>query len=434
MRWHSLVLVAIFVAVAAPVATAGDGVPVVVAVDSSRSLSPAELTAAGDLVGQVLASLAGDAPVGVLEFNDVAKWVSPFPGSPSQAIEAFRRINPGGRFTALLDALVTAARELPEGGVIILVTDGRDEGSAATMVDLTALLASRPVRFLTLGTGHKVDTRTLRRLAVLSGGEHLGPLAEASSGTVQAAMGRARQAVARTMAPRPTPVPPPTPAPVTVPVQAPPPARFSRGVDWALLALAAVAIGALVIGILAWRRKAGSAERICPDCGNPIPAWEGECSMCKIEKLDLRKAERDAPAAPPSSPLADEEIGLDPSVFSKVPLEERLEKTLALSEQVILVVRQPRGPQRSFAIDPNRVVAVGRAPRVNSIALDDPSVSAQHFKIVPKDEDFYVVDLDSSNGTFVNGERVRVHKLHNGDTIVAGQVECQFRTQFVRTA
>ncbi|MCU0291633.1 MAG: FHA domain-containing protein [Thermoanaerobaculaceae bacterium] len=411
---------------------AASGVPVVVAVDSSRSLSPAELAAAGDLLGPVLASLPGDAPAGVLEFNDAARWVSPLPGSPSQAIEAFRRIAPAGSSTALLDALVTAARELPEGGAIVLVTDGRDEGSAATMVDLTALLASRPVRILTLGTGHKVDVRTLRRFAVLSGGEYLGPLAEASSGTVQAALGRARQAVARSIPPRPTPVPPPTPVPAAA--QAPPPARDSRGVDWALLALAAVAIGALVIGILAWRRKAGGKERICPDCGNPIPAWESECSMCKIERLDLRKAERDAPAAPPSSPLADEEIGLDPSVFSKVPLEERLEKTLALSEQVILVVRQPRGPQRSFAIDPNRVVAVGRAPKVNSIALDDPSVSAQHFKIVPKDEDFYVVDLDSSNGTFVNGERVRVHKLHNGDTIVAGQVECQFRTQFVRTA
>lgn len=411
---------------------AASGVPVVVAVDSSRSLSPAELAAAGDLLGPVLASLPGDAPAGVLEFNDAARWVSPLPGSPSQAIEAFRRIVPAGSSTTLLDALVTAARELPEGGAIVLVTDGRDEGSAATMVDLTALLASRPVRILTLGTGHKVDVRTLRRLAVLSGGEYLGPLAEASSGTVQAAMGRARQAVARSIPPRPTPVPPPTPVPAAA--QAPPPARVSHGVDWALLALAAVAIGALVIGILAWRRKAGGKERICPDCGNPIPAWESECSMCKIERLDLRKAERDAPAAPPSSPLADEEIGLDPSVFSKVPLEERLEKTLALSEQVILVVRQPRGPQRSFAIDPNRVVAVGRAPKVNSIALDDPSVSAQHFKIVPKDEDFYVVDLDSSNGTFVNGERVRVHRLHNGDTIVAGQVECQFRTQFVRTA
>ncbi len=415
-------------------ATAADGVPVVVAVDSSRSLSPAELGAAGDLLGPILATLAGDAPVGVLEFNDAVRWLSPLPGSPSQAIEAFRRISPSGRSTVLLDALVTAAREIPEGGVIVLVTDGRDEGSAATMVDLTALLASRPVRILTLGTGHKVDARTLRRLAVLSGGEYLGGLANASSSNVQAVMGRARQAVARTMTPRPTPVPPPTPAPVRVPVQVPPAGRVSGGFDWALLALGAVAIGALVIGILAWRRKAAAAERICPDCGNPIPAWESECSMCKIERLDLRQAERDAPAALPASPLAEEEIGLDPSVFSKEPLEERLEKTLALSEQVILVVRQPRGPQRSFAIDPTRVVAVGRAPRVNSIALDDPSVSAQHFKIVPKDEDFYVVDLDSSNGTLVNGERVRVHKLHNGDTIMVGQVECQFRTQFVRTA
>lgn len=411
-------------------AVAEEGIPLVVAVDSSRSLKPEELAAAASLVRPVLASLPAGAPVGVMEFNDAPRWAVPLPGSAGRASEALGRIAPGGTSTALLDALVTAARELPVGGVIVVITDGRDEGSAATMSDLTALLAARQVRILATGTGHTVDARALRRLAVLSGGQYLGLVGEASASALQAAVGQARTAVERSLPP--TPAPPPTPVPEVVPTP-PPPVRHAAGPDWLVLGLGAVAVAALVLGVLAWRRKV-AAGTTCPDCGRPMASWETECAACKLDRLDLRRAEQEAIAAPPAKPMADEELALDPSVFDKAPLEERLEKTLALSEQIILVVRSPRGPQRSYAINPEHVVAVGRAAKVNSITLDDPSASAQHFKIVPKGEDFYVVDLDSSNGTFVNGERVRVHKLHNGDTIMAGQVECQFRTQLVRTA
>lgn len=421
----------VFAVVSAGGVGAQEGIPLVVAVDSSRSLKPEELAAAASLVRPVLASLPAGTPVGVMEFNDAPRWAVPLPGSPARASEALGRITPGGTMTALLDALVTAARELPVGGVIVVITDGRDEGSAATMSDLTALLAARQVRILAAGTGHTVDARALRRLAVLSGGQYLGLVGEASAGTLQAAVGQARTAVERSLPP--TPAPPPTPVPEVVPTPAPP-VRHAAGPDWLVLGLGAVALAALVLGVLAWRRKAAAAGTTCPDCGRLMASWETECSACKLDRLDLRRAEQEAIAAPPAKPMADEELALDPSVFDKAPLEERLEKTLALSEQIILVVRSPRGPQRSYAINPEHVVAVGRAAKVNSIALDDPSVSAQHFKIVPKGEDFYVVDLDSSNGTFVNGERVRVHKLHNGDTIMAGQVECQFRTQLVRTA
>ncbi|HPC83624.1 MAG TPA: FHA domain-containing protein [Thermoanaerobaculaceae bacterium] len=412
-------------------AAAEEGIPLVVAVDSSRSLKPEELAAAASLVRPVLASLPAGTPAGVMEFNDAPRWVVPLPGSPARAAEALGRIVPAGKTTVLLDALVTAARELPAGGVIVLVTDGRDEGSAATMSDLATLLAARQVRIVAAGTGHTVDARALRRLAVLSGGQYLGPVGQVQSAALAGAVGHARTAVERALPP--TPAPPPTPVPEIVPTPAPP-ARSASGPDWLVLGLGAVAVAALVFGVLAWRRKSAAAGPTCPDCGRPMAAWETECSACKIDRLDLRRAEQEAIAAPPAKPMAEEELALDPSVFDKAPLEERLEKTLALSEQIILVVRSPRGPQRSYALNPEHVVAVGRAARVNSITLDDPSVSAQHFKIVPKGEEFYVVDLDSSNGTFVNGERVRVHKLHNGDTIMAGQVECQFRTQLVRTA
>ena len=61
------------------------------------------------------------------------------------------------------------------------------------------------------------------------------------------------------------------------------------------------------------------------------------------------------------------------------------------------------------------------------ITLDDPLVSRQHAKIVLHDGGAKVVDLGSSNGVFVNMERVEgTRGLSTGDVILVGQAELRF--------
>ncbi|NLV76801.1 MAG: FHA domain-containing protein [Tissierellia bacterium] len=60
----------------------------------------------------------------------------------------------------------------------------------------------------------------------------------------------------------------------------------------------------------------------------------------------------------------------------------------------------------------------------NQIILKDPYISKKHLKIVEDEGKFYLEDLNSSNGTYVNGERIMdVVELKNGDRIRVGQVE-----------
>ncbi len=60
----------------------------------------------------------------------------------------------------------------------------------------------------------------------------------------------------------------------------------------------------------------------------------------------------------------------------------------------------------------------------NQIMLKDPYISKKHLKIVEDEGKFYLEDLNSSNGTYVNGERIMdVVELKNGDRIRVGQVE-----------
>lgn len=70
-------------------------------------------------------------------------------------------------------------------------------------------------------------------------------------------------------------------------------------------------------------------------------------------------------------------------------------------------------------------VTIGRKPD-NDVQLDDPTVSAHHAKIVTYFQSSYIQDLDSTNGTFVNGRRVRMHTLHAGDRVNVGKFELMF--------
>jgi pSer/pThr/pTyr-binding forkhead associated (FHA) protein len=63
----------------------------------------------------------------------------------------------------------------------------------------------------------------------------------------------------------------------------------------------------------------------------------------------------------------------------------------------------------------------------NDILIKDPFVSKKHFQIVEDEGDYYLEDLNSANGTFLNGERIEdVAKLSNGDIIKVGNIEFLF--------
>jgi pSer/pThr/pTyr-binding forkhead associated (FHA) protein len=61
------------------------------------------------------------------------------------------------------------------------------------------------------------------------------------------------------------------------------------------------------------------------------------------------------------------------------------------------------------------------------VALDDPAISSQHFQIEAFGREFFLRDLDSRNGTFLNGSQVRYSQVLPGDQITAGKTSLIFR-------
>jgi pSer/pThr/pTyr-binding forkhead associated (FHA) protein len=82
---------------------------------------------------------------------------------------------------------------------------------------------------------------------------------------------------------------------------------------------------------------------------------------------------------------------------------------------------------RDFRIHDGQNV-LGSAPDAD-VQLNDPTVSGKHASLRYKDGKFYLVDLDSSNGTFLNGkpEPIAREELHDNDTIRAGELILKFK-------
>jgi pSer/pThr/pTyr-binding forkhead associated (FHA) protein len=76
----------------------------------------------------------------------------------------------------------------------------------------------------------------------------------------------------------------------------------------------------------------------------------------------------------------------------------------------------------SFRIPPGKIKTIGRAP-VADFIIDATLVSRLHCRLSAGAAELQVEDLDSTNGTYVNGERVERAALKIGDTLSIGEVE-----------
>lgn len=447
--------------------------PVVFALDSSRSLSAAESRATADLAKALLNGLPGEANSGVLVFDDEVRWLAR-PGAPGApgASAGLDSLTAAGRFTVLNDGLIEGVRALPDGGVLVLLSDGLDENSATTLEDAARLASDRGVRLVTIGAG-RADERTLRRLALLTGGLYGGKVGAAETAPLLAEIEGLRREVEAQQAARA----PAAPATQTIPAaaaagpdtsgRATPAAedRAAREIAsadsgwpsarWLLPVGAAVAAFGIVLGFLLARRRSPSRstpgnsedhergtqpgvqwpDSPPPAAGAPAAAMAYPATGSSpgtapgtspfpapqpIDEVQIARV-RLRPAVRPQGLM---EVSLDETAeFKRLPFSETIERTLVLTAEVVLTVREPGKEAHSFRLPPDRAVDIGRDAAINTLAFHDPTMSTQHLRVVLDDEEVYLVDLGSTNGVLVGERRVDAVRLHPGDRFRAGMIE-----------
>lgn len=128
----------------------------------------------------------------------------------------------------------------------------------------------------------------------------------------------------------------------------------------------------------------------------------------------------------PAEPKPEVEVETDPTVLY-VPIADRAEHPLSpdeashvdgLSGYAIVVERGPRAGMSYLLREGN--TTVGRHPE-SDIFLNDVTVSRQHCRFVTKGSSLTVEDSGSTNGTYVNDERVDSSTLSAGDEVMIGR-------------
>lgn len=140
------------------------------------------------------------------------------------------------------------------------------------------------------------------------------------------------------------------------------------------------------------------------------------------------------------APQAKEKVEPAPVVGVKIPkfesakeVEARLESE-ALDSQAFMISfykmhTTNTDENKKFTLE--NALTIGRNPGYHHwTLLDDPTVSGNHCKIYQREGQIYILDLNSTNGTYINGQRVRGQiKLENHDKLEVGQSAYRIRIE-----
>lgn len=151
----------------------------------------------------------------------------------------------------------------------------------------------------------------------------------------------------------------------------------------------------------------------CPECGFLNGEGAKFCQNCGSSLAAQTQVQQ------PESTTATYRVG-ETGELIPVDVEE-----ITTHGHAALVIRS--GGNRvgeSFPLEGDRMT-VGRRPD-SDVFLDDVTVSRDHALVVKRGGDFYLDDLGSLNGTYVNRRRIESHKLGDGDELQIGKYKLTF--------
>jgi pSer/pThr/pTyr-binding forkhead associated (FHA) protein len=137
-----------------------------------------------------------------------------------------------------------------------------------------------------------------------------------------------------------------------------------------------------------------ATARVCANCGTSLAAEQPDTATLSLDLISD----------------AAQEIAVDRAQF---PPETGL----------LIITRGPKGGSR-YALD-NSVITAGRDTR-SDIFLDDVTVSRRHAEIYRRGPKYFVRDVGSLNGTYVNRKQVDDVELHDGDELQIGMFKLAF--------
>ncbi len=151
----------------------------------------------------------------------------------------------------------------------------------------------------------------------------------------------------------------------------------------------------------------------CPECGFTNAEGANYCQRCGSF----------IGAQPPEKPATEGQTATyrigETGEFIPVELGDVVARGAAL------VIRSGGGRVgESFVLEADRMT-IGRRPDAD-IFLDDVTVSRDHAMLVHRSDEWFLDDLGSLNGTYVNRQRIESQRLGDGDELQVGKYKLTF--------
>lgn len=101
-------------------------------------------------------------------------------------------------------------------------------------------------------------------------------------------------------------------------------------------------------------------------------------------------------------------------------------KVRQIPDELVVLLRVMQGPEQGKGYQITETpLTVGR-DKICTISINDTRMSRQHAGIYYMAPDFFLKDLASTNGVFVNGKKVKQAKLNSGDQVQMGSALFEF--------
>jgi hypothetical protein len=183
--------------------------------------------------------------------------------------------------------------------------------------------------------------------------------------------------------------------------------------------------------VLPFLRKGKSSSpqgKVCPNGHVMHPSWD-TCPYC----LEIQQAMMGGAASSTAMPMPMPGAGQGTAMLNVLEIggekgRGSQDKSREVCGWMVALNGQHKGEDFRLRVGKN---VLGTAADCD-IVLTDKKISRKHATIRYEGGEFQIADLDSSNGTFVNDEKVQKHDLIDNDIVKLGDIEFEFKCRAMR--
>lgn len=147
---------------------------IIVSMDSSKSISEKMLSELKKTAVDLIAQTQSREMIALFRFNDKVEVMNSFSANKAEIVNNLKKVQRHGKYTLLYNSLYDSIELLKKANItrksIIVFTDGKDEGSAVRSDDIIKYAREAYIPIYCVTIGHSEHTLSISRIAKLTGG------------------------------------------------------------------------------------------------------------------------------------------------------------------------------------------------------------------------------------------------------------------------